>query len=76
MNSSMQGLHSIAKPWGEDWSDVDFKSDIITGGDLIYDTKSHQPLLQTLQNICLPHTLIFLSFRKRGETLCLSFKLQ
>ncbi|KAF6250360.1 hypothetical protein COO60DRAFT_1647296 [Scenedesmus sp. NREL 46B-D3] len=40
--------------------------DFVVGADLLYDPAYHQALLTSLQQLCAPHTQVFLCYRCRG----------
>lgn len=52
--------------WGDDVASLPEAPDLITGADIVYQQEHFASLLDTLECLAAPHTLIYLAFRLRG----------
>ena len=62
-------LQVVAHQWGDDVKDLLPGPDLITGADIVYQAEHFAALIQTLQDLAAPHTLIYLAFKLRGKAL-------
>ena len=59
-------MQVVVHQWGNDVKDLLPAPDIITGADIVYQQEHFAALIQTLQDLAAPHTLIYLAFKLRG----------
>ncbi|XP_010725183.1 EEF1A lysine methyltransferase 3-like, partial [Meleagris gallopavo] len=56
-----------ALPWGRDLSPIPRGYDVVLGADVVYDPRCFPALLATLQQLCGPRSVAFLSCGMRRE---------
>ena len=59
-------MQVLEHAWGTDVAPLGQLPDLITGADIVYQEEHFPALLQTLESLAAPHTLIYLAFRLRG----------